>query len=268
LGDAGDDRSPPALAQKALALRLDAEVRANTLELITLHGLEGKVQGEILARVATNFDTRLRVDEGKAALWGGAVSGALVGLKADILSGGLTLGGGLLAGGLLGALGAAGLARCVNIVRGTDRSWVAWNAQALDQMLEAALLRYLAVAHFGRGRGDWVQGESPAHWQEVIQRSLAAHRDALAVIWKERDMRGSDDVPIDDDALAAASAVASHATRGPSTEAERLIAAAVAPIVTQAASDALRDLYPDANPFTEAPVQLGETAKPGAMPTQ
>ena len=32
----------------------------------------------------------------------GMVTGALVGLKADVLSGGLTLGGGLLAGGLIG----------------------------------------------------------------------------------------------------------------------------------------------------------------------
>jgi 2-hydroxychromene-2-carboxylate isomerase len=75
----------------------------------------------ILARLATHYQLRLRLDEGHAALWGGVVSGALVGLKADLLSGGLTLGGGLLAGGLLGALGSAGLARCVNLVRGTDR---------------------------------------------------------------------------------------------------------------------------------------------------
>ena len=35
---------------------------------------------------------------------------------------------------LLGALGAAGLARCVNLVRGTERSYVAWNAEALHEM--------------------------------------------------------------------------------------------------------------------------------------
>ena len=95
-------------------------------------------------------------------MWGGAVTGALVGLKADLLSGGLTLGGGLIAGGLLGALGSAGLARCVNLVRGTGRSFVTWNAAALDTMVEAALLRQLAVEHFGRGRGDWVAGRGAA----------------------------------------------------------------------------------------------------------
>ncbi len=227
IGDA--EQSPTALAQKALAERLDAEVRDNTGELIALHGLEGQAQREILTRLATHFETRLRMDEGKAALWGGVVSGALVGLKADLLSGGLTLGGGLLAGGLIGALGAAGLARCVNLVRGTDRSFVTWNAEALDQMLEAALLRYLAVAHFGRGRGEWAQGESPPHWREVVQQALAPHRESLALVWKERDARGEG-----------------------GEEAARLLTAALGPIVRAAAADALHALYPDAPALRES----------------
>ncbi|MES2991348.1 MAG: GTPase domain-containing protein [Pseudomonadota bacterium] len=240
------DTTPTALAQKALAARLDEEVRANTAELIALHGLEGRAQGEILTRLATHFETRLRMDEGKAALWGGVVSGALVGLKADVLSGGLTLGGGLLAGGLLGALGAAGLARCVNLVRGTERSYVAWNAEALDQLLEAALLRYLAVAHFGRGRGEWAQGESPAHWREVVQRALAPLREPLAVIWQERDARAD---------------VRSEAATAPADETEPLIAAALVPIVTEASTAALRSLYPDAP-------ALGESAQTTPLPAQ
>ncbi len=224
------DQTPAAVAQRALAEQLDLEVRANTLALIQLHGLEGKAQGEILTRLATHFELRLRMDEGKAALWGGMVSGALVGLKADILSGGLTLGGGLLAGGLIGALGAAGLARCVNLVRGSQQSWVTWNAEALDQMLEAALLRYLAVAHFGRGRGEWAQGESPAHWRDATQRALAPHREALSTVWRERD------------AALDAEASASQA----------LTAAALLPIVTQAVGDVLRGLYPQVRVLGES----------------
>ena len=180
--------TPAALAQKALAERLDAELRASTVELLRLHGLSGSAQQEILTRLATHYELRLRMDETGAALWGGMVTGALVGLKADVLSGGLTLGGGLLAGGLLGALGAAGLARCVNLVRGTEQSWVAWNAEALDQMVDAALLRYMAVAHFGRGRGDWAQGETPPHWKDVIGAELASRRDALTAVWAQRDL--------------------------------------------------------------------------------
>ena len=214
--------TPAALAQKALAGRLDAEVRANTLELLQLHGLSGTAQQEILTRLATHYELRLRMDETRAAMWGGMVTGALVGLKADVLSGGLTLGGGLLAGGLIGALGAAGLARCVNLVRGTEHSWIAWNAEALDQMVDAALLRYLAVAHFGRGRGDWAQGETPAHWKDVIAAELAAHRDGLAAVWSKRELRADRD----------ANTVA--------------LAAVLQPVVRAAASGALARLYPAA----------------------
>jgi hypothetical protein len=243
LGNA--EQTPTVVAQAALAQRLADEVSASTLALITLHGLEGRAQGEILARLATHFETRLKLDEGKAALWGGMVSGALVGLKADLLSGGLTLGGGLIAGGLIGALGAAGLARCVNLVRGTDRSWVAWNAEALDQMLEAALLRYLAVAHFGRGRGDWAQGESPPHWREVAQRALAPHREALAAVWRERDARVG------------------------GAEAERVIAVAIEPIIARVMGEALHALYPEASPVTAfEDALLRESSQPAPPPSQ
>lgn len=186
LGLAADERNPALLAQAALAEALDAEVRASTTQVIELHGLAGRAQGEILQRLATHYQLTLRMDESKAALIGGALTGALVGLKADVAAGGLTLGGGLLAGGLLGALGAAGLARAVNLVRGTDRSWIAWNAEALDTLLEAALLRYLAVAHFGRGRGEWERAETAPHWLPVVEGALAAEADALASLWAQR----------------------------------------------------------------------------------
>ena len=218
LGDADD--TPAARAQRALAEAFDAEQRSSTSQLIALHGLEGKATGEVLKRLAANYETRQKLGEGKAALWGGVVSGALMGLKADVLSGGLTLGGGMLAGGLLGALGGAGLARGYNLVRGTDRSWLAWSPAALDAMVEAALLRYLAVAHFGRGRGDWAASEAPAHWAQVVSDSVAASRESLAVLWGGRDVRHADPA-----------------------EQQRL-AASLAAILREAAAAALRRLYP------------------------
>lgn len=219
------DNGPQAQAQRALAEAMDAEVRASTSELIALHGLDGQAQGEILQRLATHYQTRLRLDEGNAAVLGGMVTGALAGLKADIATGGLTLGGGLLAGGILGALGAAGLARAYNLVRGTEQSWLTWNAEALDSMVDAALLRYLAVAHFGRGRGEWAQGESPPHWKEVIEQAVAPFREALASVWASRSLRAG----------AAAQAV----------EAARL-ADEIAPLLTQITLEALQRLYPAA----------------------
>ena len=194
LSGRGDgDTSPAARAQQALAQRLHDEAAASTGRLISLHGLAGpalqQTRAQIMDRVAGQFALQAHVPEGKAALVGGAVSGALVGLKADVLTGGLTLGGGLLAGALLGALGAAGVARGINVVRGTDHSWVRVDDAAMAPLVQAALLRYLAVAHFGRGRGAWVQGEAPPHWRETVAAALALQQPALAALWQAREGR-------------------------------------------------------------------------------
>jgi hypothetical protein len=211
---AGLSRSedPATLAQQALAAQLDEEVRTSTGELIALHGLSGRAEGEVLARVAAHYDTRLPLDEGKAALLGGTLAGAAAGLKADLVSGGLTMGGGLLAGGLLGALGAAGAARAVNLVRGVGSGWVGWSDEALAAMTDSALLRYLAVAHFGRGRGDWAAGESPPHWRGVVSEALASRRDAFRAAWGEA--RHADGRPQADGALQALLAAATREALG------------------------------------------------------
>jgi len=126
------------------------------------------------------------VSEGKAALLGGALTGALAGLKADLATGGLTLGGGLLVGGVLGALGAAGLARGYNVVRGTEQTEIAWTDEVLDELAASALLAYLAVAHYGRGRGEWTPSEHPAHWQDEVRAALQKSDGALRSIWAQR----------------------------------------------------------------------------------
>jgi hypothetical protein len=183
IGRGGADDATAA-AQTRLAAQLQTAVRDSTSALIRLHRLEGESEAEILE--AVQVDLHQKVDAGWAAIWGGAVSGALAGLSAHALAGGLTLGGGLLAGGVLGALGAAGLAHGVNRVRGTDRTWLAWQDDALQRVVEAQLLRYLAVAHFGRGRGTWSESTAPAHWPAAVHAALEPHREALGLLWRER----------------------------------------------------------------------------------
>jgi len=214
-----DDPDP---AQAALALQLDTEVRDCTAALIRLHGLQGRAEGEILGRLAALVQAREPVSEGRAAMLGGAVTGALAGLKADLATGGLTLGGGLLAGGILGALGGAGLARAVNVMRDSHRRWVRWSDAAMTPRVEAALLRYLAVAHHGRGRGDWTEAECPPHWPAAVQAALAPRVPALAALWRDRSTRWENP-----------------------GEAGRL-AAALRPLLTEVARDLLRRLYPGA----------------------
>jgi 50S ribosome-binding GTPase/Domain of unknown function (DUF3482) len=173
-------------AMQALAERLDLDIRMTTDRLIQLHGLEGAATGVVLARLAEHYAVREPVSEGKAAIWGGVVTGALAGLKADLVTGGLTLGGGLLAGGVLGALGAAGLARGYNLVRGVEAPRLMWSDAVLDQLVRSALLGYLAVAHFGRGRGNWTPSEHPDFWQEHVDGVVDANRDTLEAVFKRR----------------------------------------------------------------------------------
>jgi hypothetical protein len=171
----------------ALAERLDADIRRSTDELIRLHGLAGHATGEVLTRLAEHYAVQAPLSEGRAALWGGALAGALAGLKADIATGGLTLGGGLLAGGVMGALTAAGAARGYNLMRGVDTATLSWSEAVLDELTRSALLGYLAVAHYGRGRGDWSASEHPAYWRAAVEEVVAPRREVLQALWGARE---------------------------------------------------------------------------------
>lgn len=173
-------------AMRALATRLDAGARETLDRLVQAHGLEGAAAGDVLARMAADFEVAAPLDEGRAALVGGIVSGALTGLAADLAAGGLTFGAGLLAGGILGALGSAGLARGFNLVSGQAEACVRWSEDVLHGLVQAALLRYLAVAHYGRGRGQWRASEYPAYWKHEVAATLAPRREAFQAIWRER----------------------------------------------------------------------------------
>jgi 50S ribosome-binding GTPase/Domain of unknown function (DUF3482) len=187
LGIAGREESGPlGRAMRALAERVDADIRDTTDRLIALHDLDGRAAREVLERLAENYVVKRGMSEGKSALVGGVVTGALAGLKADIASGGLTFGAGLLVGGLLGALGGAGLARGYNVVRGAQTTTVRWADGALDEFAAGALLRYLAVAHYGRGRGEWTARGYPDFWSEAAKAVVEAHRAALSALWARR----------------------------------------------------------------------------------
>jgi hypothetical protein len=171
-------------AMQKLAERLEAGVRSSTERLIRLHGLSGKAARDVLKRLERDYSSTGRAKEGFAAVLGGLMSGAVGGLAADVAAGGLTLGGGMLVGGVLGALGAGGLARGYNMVKGEADPSVRWSEELFQSLVCSALLRYLAVAHFGRGRGDWEEGEHPSYWQEAITRELEGVRDDLRAIWR------------------------------------------------------------------------------------
>ena len=185
-----DDAKQQAMAK--LAERLNTAIRQSTDELIEANGLVGHATDEVLSRMADHYDVTENLNEGHAAVVGGLVTGALAGLKADLLAGGLTLGGGMIAGGVLGALGGAGLARGYNMVRGIDAITVTWTDAVMNRLVQSALLTYLAVAHYGRGRGEWAQSEHPAHWEKTVTDVLTQQHDQFTQFWRKRQNYGPD----------------------------------------------------------------------------
>ena len=191
-------------AMAALAARLDRQIVAVTDRLIRLNGLDGTAAQTVLERMQANFATPGKLGEGRAALWGAVVTGALTGLKADIAAGGLTLGAGLLVGGLIGGLAGAGAARGFNRLSGTDEPVVWWSGEFLDGLVRSAVLRYLAVAHFGRGRGKWVEGEAPAWWKDLVAAAVERQRPRLQAAWDSARRAGSTVEPALEQCLQAA----------------------------------------------------------------
>ena len=165
--------SPHETAMALLAERLDKRIREAMDHLIQLHGLEGRAAAEIFQRLRDHYATSRPLHQGVSAVLGGFVSGVLGGLVADLAAGGLTFGGGALVGGLLGAAGAGVAAKGYNILRGDTASTVRWSPPFIQGLIRSALLRYLAVAHYGRGRGHYKQSEYPAFWQTAVAESVS-----------------------------------------------------------------------------------------------
>ncbi len=202
----GDERQG---AARELAARLDAGVRDSTAHLITIYGLEGRAADMVRERLTDYVRSDAPMHEGKAAVMGGVLSGALSGLVADLAAGGLTFGAGTLIGATAGALGGAGIARGYNVLRGRTETAIRWDNELLDRLVTSALLRYLAVAHFGRGRGEWKQSEYPPFWREIVQQEVDARRAALSAVWARRGKEG--EAPAIDNELRAILAQAARA---------------------------------------------------------
>ena len=90
----------------------------------------------------------------------------------------------MIVGAILGALGGTGLAKGLNLARGDDGASVRWSGEFLERLTVTAILRYLAVAHYGRGRGEWSEGEHPPFWQPVVEEAVAKRKGDLARLWK------------------------------------------------------------------------------------
>lgn len=169
-------------ARAALVAALEAEWRAGAERLAALTGPGAPAGADAPSADSPGADPaalsarRRGFGEKRAALAGGVLSGALLGLKADVLAGGLTMGAGAVVGAVLGALGGAGMARGLNVVRDGGPPAVEWDAAALEAIAQA-LLRRVAVGALGRDAARLDARLAPA---------LAARRAAFAAVLAQR----------------------------------------------------------------------------------
>ncbi len=174
LKDKGEGEDPLKSAQTALCARATDAFCDLTDKLIAANRLRGKgVKKELFERLQSDWDITSSMKPTKAAIAGAVGSGAVGGLAADLSTGGISLGLGTLIGSVLGALGGVGLAIAYNTRRDAkEGTVVAWSDTAIRNFALEALLLYLAVAHFGRGRGDWKEGECPEFWRTMLVKAL------------------------------------------------------------------------------------------------
>ncbi|MES2316821.1 MAG: DUF3482 domain-containing protein [Pseudomonadota bacterium] len=177
-------------AMGALLDRLNENIGKTTRRLLELHQLDPSDAVMVNARVRENFKVRAPLDKTQASLLAAVVSGAATGLSADLMAGGMTFGAGALLGGVVGALTMAGVAWGFNASTERNHTTMEFADEFLQTLLVSSVLRYLAVAHFGRGRGNFVEGEAPAFWQAEVEGAVAQHAGQLAEVW--RAVRESD----------------------------------------------------------------------------
>ena len=79
---------------------------------------------------------------------------------------------------------------------GEDGSSVQWSEKFFESLYGAALLRYLAVSHFGRGRGEWEEGEHPQFWLKLVDSEVERQSEEIRRLYakgkggKAEDLRG------------------------------------------------------------------------------
>lgn len=169
-------QDPLGAAQTALASRAADEFCALTDKLIAINSLTGKgVRKEILRRMQTDWKITRTVALAPAAIAGAVGSGTVSGLATDLATGGLSMGLGTLVGTIVGALGGASLAFAYNHQKGTNGNVVTWSDEGIRHFLVDAILLYLAIAHFGRGRGNWEEKNLPNHWNFFITKPEFDH---------------------------------------------------------------------------------------------
>ncbi|TFZ08112.1 DUF3482 domain-containing protein [Ramlibacter humi] len=181
-------------AMAALLDRVRQRRATGDRRLFELHALDARdaAAGD---EVAGAFRIDQAIHESQAGL-AGAASGAAMGAAVDLMTGGLTLGAASALGALVGGGAALVAAAWKNRATPADRTTVALGEDMLRGLAQGALVRYLRVAHAGRGEPDeaeWraqaetiVREDTPrldAAWFSLRDNENAAGAEAALAAW-------------------------------------------------------------------------------------
>jgi hypothetical protein len=170
-------------AVQAMDQRLAHRISSMSTQLIELHGLSGKTAHTIQSRLEDVTAPGERKPWEEESFWSGLVSGAAAGFASDVATGGLSHGFFTIGGAILGALGGTAYAKSQDE---NDPNRISWVPDFLNRQTRDALLRYLAVTHCGRGRGEYSDPrEFPLFWQQETERILKQNKETLHSHWEK-----------------------------------------------------------------------------------
>lgn len=170
--------------QSAMYQRLAERTTETVNRLIHLNGLSGETAAKLARTSREALAVKRDVEESVMAVIGGMGSGLLGGLCADLASGGMTLGGGAIVGMLVGGATTYALAFGYNLTQ-TGQNMVRWSGPHFVDQVKSIVMLYLAVSHFGRGRGAWQDPvNNPAHWQKVVEAEMEKEKAEWQSLWK------------------------------------------------------------------------------------
>lgn len=194
-------RGEKAKAMEALAERVTTATRALLADLLAAHALEGVAAATVEERLGDFTAMGLKAPDGKrSATLGAVLTGAASGLAADLAVGGLSFGGGAVIGAILGFFGGAALPKVYAWVAPGGPPLVAWSDDGLARLARGAVTRYVAVAHFGRGRGAWRDLPLPAALEAAVLATEARRGAALRAALKPFRASGASPTPAPGDA--------------------------------------------------------------------
>lgn len=168
-------------AMDAVVRRLEASAAEMFARLRALHGIEDAAALALQHRREEKFVVQQAVDTPQAGI-AGAATGAAMGASIDLLVGGLTLGAATALGALVGGSAAFIAAAWKNRATASGSTVVQLSDEMMQAMVEAALLRYLAVVHYGRGPAG-AGNELRPFWKDDVSHAVAARQGWLAPFW-------------------------------------------------------------------------------------